>query len=86
MARKAKVTKLADFKKKAGRNKAQPATPPAFDEIMDAMLVKPLSVPSEDQILAEMKNSGHPALQAFADAIEREKKGEKVDFRKFSDL
>lgn len=48
--------------------------------------LKPLTIPSEKAILDQMKASGHPMLAEFADALEREKRGEKVDFRKFSDL
>ena len=72
-----KVTNFADFKK---------ATQPTAS-IEDVLgLMKPLAVPSEAQILDQMKNSGDPTLAAFAADLEREKRGEKVDLRKYSDL
>jgi hypothetical protein len=78
--KKAKVTSFLHFKGKA----APPIPPVSIEEIMDVM--KPLGVPSEQQILAQMKNSGDPTLAAFAADLEREKRGEKVDMRKYSDL
>jgi len=76
MKKKAKVTKFADFKKKA--------TPPSIEQVLGMM--KPLQVPSENEILDQMRNSGHPVFEAFAKEVEKEKRGEKADFRKFSDL
>ena len=75
-----KVTNFADFK-----NGIAPAPPTAsIEDLLGVM--KPLAVPSEAQILDQMKNSGDPTLAAFAADLEREKRGEKVDLRKYSDL
>lgn len=71
-----KVTNFSDFKKGVA--------PASIEDVLG--LMKPLAVPSEAQILSQMKNSGDPTLAAFAADIEREKRGEKVDMRKYSDL
>jgi hypothetical protein len=81
MAKKTKKAgKLTSFE--AFKKEYAPGSP--FGDLLAEM--KPLGVPSEKQILDQMKNSGHPMLESFATDLEREKRGEKVDMRKYSDL
>ena len=81
MPKKAKVTKLADWKKKAGNPTC------SLEDLMGVMKpLNPLGVTSEKDLLDKMKASGDPMLARFVDALERQQRGEKVDLRKFSDL
>lgn len=84
--KKAKAGKLTSFE--AFKKEYAPGPSPV--DIVDVMgLMKPLNplgVTSEKDILDKMKASGHPMLESFAADVEREKRGEKVDMRKYSDL
>lgn len=75
-----KVTNFTDFKKKV----APAPSPVPIEELMG--LMSPLAVPTEAQILGLMKSTGDPLLAAFVADVEREKRGEKVDMRKYSNL
>jgi len=78
--KKAKVTSFEDFKK-------QQAPACSIEDVMGLMKpLNPLGISSEKDILDQMKNSGHPMLESFAKDVEKEKRGEKVDMRKYSDL
>jgi len=77
----AKRAKVTDFRK--SKKKVEPPEVSILDVVG---LMKPLYVPSVSEILEEMRTSKHAQLQAFVDALEHRKRGEKVDLRRFSDL
>lgn len=81
-----KVTNFTDFKKKVAPAPvlASAPSPVPIEELMG--LMNPLAVPTEAQILGLMKSTGDPLLAAFVADVEREKRGEKVDMRKYSNL